>query len=700
MNKNIKNRAMVQRKNKITVLFLALIAAMSIFLLSMLKNITLERKMPSYTATINDRSLRGNIISADGYTLSSSQKTYQAVINGASVDPNKKEIFVKLFSIYSNISEEKIHQKFKNKKGKIKKGNIVLSRNITSRYAMQLKSLAYKLRKLGVFRSTKNRNGIEILYGLDIVENGEDRRFELKDVMSPILGYVGKKSEGRYTRPEGKKGLERNYNKYITSRKNGYLKGKRDVIGEIIHDKNSVVMKRVDGLDLHLNVPLALQRRIELIVDRMKRYVWASEIMVGVMESQTGRVLSLASTNRYDPEHIVQNDIPSLNPKFSEYPYEPGSVIKPITLAIALDHNVVTPRSWFKTYNGRFKIGEKRFITDDEKFNSLSVSGIIVHSSNIGISQVSWRLSGKDFRDGMINFGISKASGIDLSRDLSGQIKNEHLLSNKMHRANSSYGYGMTATFTQLLKAYSAFNNNGIAMTPRIVDYLQDARGSQYTLEPRVGDLKPIKKKTAKQVHNILVQVVKKGTGKNAIYPGLEIGGKTGTAHIAKHGHYVNEYHSSFYGFANDKKGHKYTIGVLVVKAKAPKSYFASKSAVPTFRRVLDTLVELDYLEPKDGIRTPAPELGAKTTTSEKIPEEAVTNSTQEMFENIDPYKEKPDVITPNIVKPIKQQLKKRKRRAIPLTQTKREEQPIKQIPTEQQPSNNKQPFGYDDDLF
>jgi len=599
MSKKINNKAINQRSLKVLVLFILLTIVVILFLLSILKTITSERRIPSHNSTIYDRSFRGAIFSADNYTLSSSQKTYQAVIRGASIDPDKKEIFIKLFSIYSGITEEKLRKKFKNRKGKEIKSNIILSKDITFRSAMQLKSLAYKLRKLGVFHSIKNSSGIEVLYGLDIIENGETRRFPLGDVMSPVLGYVGDKSDGKYTRPQGKKGLEKNYDKHITSKKNGYFRGKRDVVGAVIHDKNSIKLQRVDGMDLHLNIPLAFQRRVELMLDQMKESIEAEEIIVGVMESKTGKVLALASSERYDPGCITQKDIPALNPKFSEYPYEAGSVIKPLTLAIALDHKVVTPKTWFNIYNGRMKIGERRTITDDEKFDSLTATDIIVHSSNVGISQISWKLTGEEFREGLLKFGIAKPSGLDLSRDLPGQLKPLRLLNHKMHRANSSYGYGMMVTFAQLFKAYSAFNNDGIAVTPRIVNYLEDAKGYHYTLEPKVNDLQAVGKKSANQIHNILLEVVKRGTGVKAQYPGLEIGGKTGTAHIAKNGRYIREYHSSFYGFANDKEGHKYTIGVLVIRAKKRYKYFASLSAVPTFKRIVHILVELDYLKPE-----------------------------------------------------------------------------------------------------
>ncbi len=646
MNKDIQNRAIHQRKTKISFLFLLLLLAMGMFLFSVLKTISSDRHIPSHTTTIYDRSFRGSIISEDGYTLSSSEKTYQAVVRGASIDPDKKALFVKLFSIYSGIPEKEILKRFKNRKGKEIKGNIILSKTINARSAMQLKSLAYKLRKLDVFQSIKLRNGIEVLYGLDIIENGESRRFPLGDVLSPILGYVGDESDGRYTRPAGKKGLERAYEKHITSKKNGYFQGKRDVVGAVIHDKNSIKMQRVDGLDLHLNIPLALQRRVELMIDQMKHSIDADEILVGIMESETGKVLSMASSERYDPSHITRNDIASLVPKFTEYPYEAGSVLKPITIAMALDKKRITPDTSFKTGYKRFDITGGQHVSDDDYFESLSVTDIVVHSSNIGTSQISWLLTGKEFREGLLKFGLAQKTGIDLSRDLPGSLKSLRLLDHKMHRANSSFGYGMMVTFTQLLKAYSAFNNDGLAVTPHLVDYLQDAQGNHYTLPPEVGNMQAVSKKAANQIHNILLEVVKRGTGVKAQYPGLEVGGKTGTAHIAKHGRYVREYHSSFYGFANDNEGHKYTIGALVIRAKKPYKYFASQSAVPTFRRVLDILVELDYLKPEGGLEVTSPEIKVEPKTPPVVIQEpSVAQKEEKKKVTVEPeIKSKPSV--------------------------------------------------------
>lgn len=628
MDKEIQNKAILQRKNKVGFLFLLLATVMLFFLFSVLKTISSDRRIPSDHNTIYDRSFRGAIISADDYTLSSSDKTYQAVIRGDSIEPDKKPLFVKLFSIYGGIPQEEVLAKFKDRKGRPIKGNIVLSRTINARFAMQLKALSYKLRKMDVFRSIKTKNGVEVVYGLDIIENGESRRFPLADVLSPILGYVGDSSDGKYTRPSGRKGLESAYEKHITSKKNGFFQGKRDVIGTVIHDKNSIKTQRVDGLDLHLNIPLALQRRVELMADKMKESISADEVLVGVMESKTGKILSLATSNRYNPSHIRKEDIAALVPKFTEYPYEAGSVLKPLTIGIALDKNRITPDTVFNTGYKKFNIGSGRTVSDDDYFPSLPVTDIVVHSSNIGTSQISWRLTGQEFREGLLKFGIAKKTGIDLSRDLPGSLKPLSLLNNQMDRANSSFGYGMQVTFMQLLKAYSAFNNDGVAVTPRIVDYLEDAKGNRYKLEPAIGNLQPISKKAANQIHDILLEVIKRGTGVKAQYPGLEVGGKTGTSHIVKNGRYVNEYHSSFYGFVNDEEGHKYTIGTLVIRAKKYRHYFASLSAVPTFRNTVDILVELDYLKPKDGIEVMAPEIKI-----DKPKEETVTPPIQDEAE-------------------------------------------------------------------
>lgn len=346
---------------------------------------------------------------------------------------------------------------------------------------------------------------------------------------------------------------------------------------------------------IHLNINLSLQQKIETQLDIRKEELEADEVLAAVMDSSSGKILSMATSNRYDPNNITQKDIPSLYAKMIKYPYEPGSVLKPLSLAIALDHKLVTPQTWINTHNGELKVTESRTIKDDEKFSSMTATDIIVRSSTIGISEIAWKLTGKEFHEGLILFGFSKLSGVELLKERVGILKNADILENRLQRASTSYGYGMLVTFAQLFKAYSAFNNDGITVTPHLIDFIEDEKGVR---QQKIESQYAVSKKSANEIQQILKEVVQRGTGISAQYQGLEIGGKTGTAYISKNGHYVREFHSSFYGFANDSAGNKYTIGVLIIRSQAPNAYFASQSAVPMFREIVETMVNEEYLIP------------------------------------------------------------------------------------------------------
>jgi len=665
------------RSVKLLFLFFLAIVLLSGFLSAVFHTLESDRKLPPHTAVIHDRALRGAIVSKEGYTLSRSNKTYEATVHARSIDPDKKELFIRLFAIYSGMGEQEVRAAFMDKKGRPKKGFVTLSKTLDAATAIQLKHLAYQLRRMHVFRSFVTSRGVATLYGLDILENGEEREFQLGDTLTPALGYVRSRNVGRYRKIYGVKGLEKRYDKYLNKSRDGLVRGMRDVLGTIIRNKSSIRIPRRDGYSLHLNIPLDLQKYVETTLDRMKKETGAKEIVAAVMESRTGKILALASSERYDPAHITQEDIPKLNAKCSEYPYEPGSVIKPITLAIALDHGKVTPDTWFKTYNGGpFFIGKRQKIHDDEPFDSLTATDIIVHSSNIGISQIAWRLSGKEFHDGLSAFGLGRRSGIDLSRELPGKIKPARLLERKPHEANQAYGYGMQATFIQLLKAHNVFNNDGVIVTPRIGDFLEDSQGHRFRLDPRrFPSRRIIRSQTARQMHTILQKVVREGTGVAAQYPGLDVGGKTGTAHIAEHGHYVKRYNSSFYGFANDDKGHRYEIGVLVIEASKYHKYFASKSAVPTFKAIVDDLVELGYLHPNL-----TPEQRAERLAKEKKRREAARKIQQERTRRIK-----------ELLRRQREQMHRRKRKTTPRPRS-HPSRPVHRSPRYQPPIPKRRP--------
>lgn len=344
------------------------------------------------------------------------------------------------------------------------------------------------------------------------------------------------------------------------------------------------------GISIQTKINHDLQFSVANIIN-LDDMVFASEdILIGVMDNTNGEMIALARANAGNLVTIKTKEIPTIKDKFADYLFEPGFVMKPITAALALDKQTITTNVKFNLHNGKMQIDKKRYITDMYTSDkNASLEDIIVHSSSIGISQVAWKLSGKEFRDGLLSFGFGIPSGIDLPYDEAGHIKSIEKLEHKMHRAQASYGYGSKVTFTQLLKAYSTFTNEGKILTPHIGTAMIDGN---HTKEISYMSQQVISAKTAKEIKEILLSVVEKGTGKNAKTQGLTIGGKTSTTHIAKDGKYTNNYNSTFFGFAEDKLGHSYTIGVLVIDPKNKRKRLASQSAVPIFKKIVDEMVK------------------------------------------------------------------------------------------------------------
>ena len=592
------------RSKKILFLYGLISLGFLLFIVVMLNTVVKSRHIPSVHAKESSRAQRGSIISADGFHLATTKKLYKAVVNTRYIDPDKKELFVELFSIYSGISSKDILKKLSKKKGVV-----VLSYNIPQIQAHYLKKLARELRRFKVFMSIKNKKtGLRSVHGLSIIESGESREYPYGKLLTPIVGYPHKLEDDGYTSIKGVKGLERRFDDVLAARQNGSSRGMRDVNSYIILNKESFTKAEIDGLDIKLTIPISLQIKIEGMLDIMKKEIRAKQIMIAIMNSKTGDVYAMASSNRFFPKKIHRRDYPSLNSGMIEYSFEPGSVIKPVTFALLLEKGLVNPYDLVNGHNGRYRIGRK-VITDEHKFDWLSAENVIVHSSNIGMAQLSQKLSGYEFNEGLKKFGFSKKSTPDLIYEKVGSIPSSKRLENKIYKATCSYGYGMRANLMQVLRAYTAFNNNGRIVYPKIVSSFIDEHNKE-SKTPYEEPIQVIRSSTAQIMKKILIKTVNKGTGVKAITPGIEVGGKTGTAHIVEKGKYVRKYNTAFMGFANDAK-HKYSIGVVVIQPK--KSQFASQTAVPVFKKAVDIMIEDGYLTPSLN-----PNIVKKTRSSHK----------------------------------------------------------------------------------
>lgn len=583
------------KKIKILFLFVVVLLGFMIFLGTLFYWATIERRLPRLEHSEVNHALRGNIVSADGFKIATSQQLYKAIVDTRNIDPKKLDLFVRLYSLYSGDDPKAVAATLGSNSG-----STVLSYRIDSKTAKYLQELSRKLYKLGVFRSYEDpKTGVAFLHGLSVVESGEDRLYPAVDSLTPIVGYVRKVEQKNITKTTGVKGIERYYEDKLSSVQDSLVYGFRDIANTVILDGNSVSSRRFDGYDVHLTISLKMQKIIESVLDQYQKNLEAKEIIVGILNSDTAEFVALASSNRFNHDLIEKKDYGSLNVSAIEYIYEPGSVLKSITFALLLKANKVNPYDIVNVYGGSYKLGTK-VIKDTHKADKLTAEDIIVYSSNVGTAQIAQKLDAMEFYQGLKDFGFSVRSGVDLPFENPGIIPTINRFNSPIYKATVGYGYGMNATFMQVIRAYNVFNNNGRILTPMLVKKLVSPIGQELFPE-KSPENQIIPVSVAKRMQKILIKVVQQGTGTGAKIEGLEIGGKTGTAHIAEDGEYVRSYNGSFFGFANDKKN-RYTIGVLVREAKKRQAYFAAQSAVPVFKEVVEKLVENGYLTPSSDL--------------------------------------------------------------------------------------------------
>ncbi len=587
------------KKNRVSKVAFAYCMALffMIIFLSSTFFLTSKRHIPNTEKDQYSLALRGNIITKDNFTITSSRQIYRAEIDLRSINKDKFDLFLKLFQIYSGISDDEIADiKKRIQKQKKRSYHFILSQNLDSKQASYLRDLAKKLYIQGFFKAFTNNLGKVETRGLSIIEHEEDRIYMSKDALTPAIGYTKMvlDPQSGILKNVGVKGLEKYYDDCLSPLQNEKIQGLKDIGGNIILNLNSLQQKKIDGCLLYLNISLKLQKSIEKAIDGRNEDLKANEIIVGVMDSKTGQILTLASSRRYDPQNRGK-DLSVLNASAIEYGYEAGSVIKPFIFTTALRLGKLKTDEVINTYGGAYKLG--RFtIRDDHKMDQMTMEEVIRYSSNIGMIQIAKRLSNLEIIAGLKIFKFGEKSGIDLPYEQKGEIPNSKRLRD-IEKSVLSYGYGLKTTFIQLLAAYNVFNNNGVYITPHLAEkFYQDGRF--VSLEEDIKKEVILTPQAAQTMQKILIDVIEKGTGKKAITQGIIVGGKTGTARIAeRQGYTSNRYNASFFGFANDTK-HNYTIGVLVRNPTKPYSYYAAQSALPMFKDVVDILINEDFLTP------------------------------------------------------------------------------------------------------
>lgn len=381
----------------------------------------------------------------------------------------------------------------------------------------------------------------------------------------------------------GQEGIELAYNQWLTGEP-GQKRVLKDNRGRVIKDLMLIRDAR-PGKDLELSIDLRLQY---LAYRELKAVVGAHKARGGtlvMLDVDTGEVLAMVNQGSYNPNDRSQLAAENLRNKAITDLFEPGSTMKPLTIAAALESGEYTINSTIDTSPGFRRFG--RFtIRDHRNYGVLDLTEIIVKSSNVGVSNIATDLGGDTLRNLYARLGLGQATGIGFPGEAVGVLPAPPKW-RPVEESTLSYGYGMSVNALQLAQAYMVIANGGIRYPLSLMKQEQRPQGQRVLSEH-----------VTQAVRDMLKQAVARGTGKRA-QPGLyAAGGKTGTVHlVGANGYEDSQYKAIFAGMApiDDPR----IVTVVAVDAPQAGEYYGGEVAAPVFARVMGDALRLLNVKPE-----------------------------------------------------------------------------------------------------
>jgi cell division protein FtsI (penicillin-binding protein 3) len=382
----------------------------------------------------------------------------------------------------------------------------------------------------------------------------------------------------------GSAGIEQRYERDLAGTP-GTIRGMRDARRRELYDKRIVSIDPIPGADIYLTIDHNIQFEVE---DALKWGVGEYGAGSGwciVMDPATGAILAMASLPDFDPVSYGRTGDSEKVNRAIAFNFEPGSVMKVITAAAAIDLGVVTPQTMYSTNRNDDRY--YRLPNDSHAMDPrISVKDAIVHSSNIVIGKLGYDLGPERLWNYMRRFGFGAKTGIELPGEQYGILHNWRKW-DKATWSRAPIGQGISVTAIQMASAYQAIANDGVRMKPYIVQRVIDADGDElYRHEPRsLGAC--VSAATAQTMRKMMIDVATPGgTARRAAIRGYTVAGKTGTAQKAIGGKYApGLYRATFCGMipAMDPQ---LLVLVTLDFDKCTRYHQGGNSAGPVFRRI------------------------------------------------------------------------------------------------------------------
>ncbi len=357
------------------------------------------------------------------------------------------------------------------------------------------------------------------LKGIGVVMEG--RRFYPKGpLLAHVLGFSGMDGEGL-------EGVEHRYEADLHGEKQQMVL-QRDAKGRTIFSKGLVEESPAPGHSLTLTIDEVIQYIAERELDDAVSRSRAKSGSMIVQDPETGALLALAISPRFDPNAVSAVSSDRRRNIAVTDAYEPGSTMKVVMAAAAIEERVMRPTTMVFAENGRMSIANT-VIHDHEKLGWVSFAQVIQKSSNIGAAKAGMALGEQRLYRYLKAFGFGQRTDIDLPGEGSGLVKNPKDWGRRSV-ASISMGQEIGVTPIQMVSAIAAIANGGQLMKPYLVSEVRDSDGRIMTqVHPQVKR-RIVSPETARSVTRILEGVVTDGTGSKAAIPGFRVAGKTGTA--------------------------------------------------------------------------------------------------------------------------------------------------------------------------
>lgn len=420
---------------------------------------------------------------------------------------------------------------------------------------------------------------VEALGAAGVYLQQEYRRYyPMGEVAGHVLGFTNVDDEGQ-------EGLELAYDDWLAG-VDGAKRVLRDRLGRIVEDVERIRAPR-PGRDL----VLSLDRRIQYLAYRaLKGAVQRNRARAGsavVLDARTGEVLAMVDQPSYNPNNRADRVSDRYRNRAVTDVFEPGSSIKPFTIAAALESGRYRPHTFVDTSPGFYHIG-RYTVRDVRNYGRIDLATVIKKSSNVGASRIALSLEPRALWEMLTHVGFGRVTGSGFPGE-SGGILTHFFDWSEIHRATLAFGYGLSVTPLQLAHAYTAIASGGRL---RPVHF-------QRVDAPEAGR-RVMSRSTALEVRRMLEGVVSAGgTGQRAAVPGYRVAGKTGTVQKSVAGGYAEDrYLAVFAGMAPASDPRLVT--VVVIDEPRNGAYYGGLVAAPVFSEIMSGALRL-LAVPPDG---------------------------------------------------------------------------------------------------